>query len=370
VSPHLGVCSFRAHQNRDGIIFDVIECLIQRNFGFATTDVRVCYRIIKEKLYNPQYSKVVFVLHSQGGIEGSMILDWLLQELPQNLLAKLEVYTFGNAANHFNNPHRHVRSQDVALRNPLAASTDSTNLAPGGNTAAALSQSHGPPNPPPIDTNMAAVASPQTSGFSLVPGLTFETSSHSPSAVSGRAIGHIEHYAHTTDFVALWGVLHFATSAPETHSLPRFIGRVFARTTPRGGHQFGQHYLNGMFPLSRHPDTGELDGCAEVNEFMESEIVIGVEGDEMVNAREAMEVSWLGGGVTSADEAILREVEVHGSSPVEHRGRFRKRRQGSKAKVKVKQLSRLWQYRNGRSPDEKPPGLARGVDGVVRMATL
>ena len=109
----------------------MVECLIQRNWGYATKDVRVCYAIIKQKLYNPQYSKVVFILHSQGGIEGSLILDWLLQELPQDLLSKLEVYTFGNAANHFNNPHRHISSQTLAKQNPLAASIDSTQLARG-----------------------------------------------------------------------------------------------------------------------------------------------------------------------------------------------------------------------------------------------
>ena len=81
--------------HRSGIIFDVIECLIQRNFGYATTDVRVCYSILKETLYNAQNTKVIFILHSQGGIQGSLVLDWLLQELPQDLLAKLEVYTFG-----------------------------------------------------------------------------------------------------------------------------------------------------------------------------------------------------------------------------------------------------------------------------------
>lgn len=48
--------------------------------------------------------KVVLVLHSQGGIEGGLVIDWLLDELPQHLLHQLEVYTFGNAANHFNNP--------------------------------------------------------------------------------------------------------------------------------------------------------------------------------------------------------------------------------------------------------------------------
>ncbi|KAJ4292956.1 hypothetical protein N0V88_005619 [Collariella sp. IMI 366227] len=121
-----------------GILFDVVECLIQRNWGYATKDVRVCYQIIKQKLYNPQYSKVIFILHSQGGIEGSLILDWLLQELPQNLLSKLEVYTFGCAANHFNNPHRHIRSQTLAKYNPLAASIDSTKLAKSHHPATSM----------------------------------------------------------------------------------------------------------------------------------------------------------------------------------------------------------------------------------------
>ncbi|KAK3319842.1 hypothetical protein B0T19DRAFT_361541 [Cercophora scortea] len=393
--PILGI-----HNKTNGIIFDVIECLIQRNLGVATTDVRVCYRIIKEKLYNPQYTKVIFILHSQGAIEGSLILDWLLQELPQDLLSKLEVYTFGNAANHFNNPHRRIHSQKRAENNPLAAQTDTTNAAnvdsqvsgaqqvlsetgatinPLTPLASSTNLTNGdtdvprtrnpPPSPPPLDTNHVPTTGTQISDFSLVPALTHETSSLSPSAVSGRAIGHIEHYAHTTDFVALWGVLHFATSAPLTRSLPRFIGRVFARTSTRGGHQFCQHYLDGMFPLERDAQTGAFLGCADVNEFMESEIVVGVEGDEMENAREAREVSsWLGNGHGNPDD---EPVEVHGDSPVERRGRARRRDGPPPAtpvtKAKVKEMSRLWQYRNGRCPEgaKRGHGANGSASGVV-----
>src|SRR5689334_2266035 len=106
--PILGI-----HNQTSGILFDVIECLVQRNMGYATYDTRVAYAIIKKLLYDPKFSKIVFILHSQGGIEGGLVLDWLLQELPQDLLQKIEVYTFGNAANHFNNPHRHVLSQSL-----------------------------------------------------------------------------------------------------------------------------------------------------------------------------------------------------------------------------------------------------------------
>ncbi|KAK0625322.1 hypothetical protein B0T17DRAFT_491922 [Bombardia bombarda] len=425
--PILGI-----HNKTNGIIFDVIECLVQRNLGYATTDVRVCYRIIKEKLYNPQYSKVIFVLHSQGAIEGSMVLDWLLQELPQDLLAKLEVYTFGCAANHFNNPHRHIYSQDKAFRHPLAASTDSTNVgeavAPAEDAAPIIRQpqpNHGngsaprPSNAVPTEMDNAtspSLSSNTSSTFSLVssstntntnnihtstngnsntnlsntanpsdnhhPSVSTETTSHHPTSVSDRAIGHIEHYAHTTDFVALWGVLHFATSAPASQSsnLPRFIGRVFARTSARGGHQFCQHYLDGMFPLERDVASGEFVGCLDEgvdggNEFMESEVTVGVEGDEMENAREAMGVSWLGDrGPYDGD--LGGGVEIHGGSPILRRGRRGRRREDGEGeedgerKVRVKELSRLWLYRNGRSPEDKPPLLGRGADGVVRMATI
>ncbi|KAK4218328.1 hypothetical protein QBC37DRAFT_412261 [Rhypophila decipiens] len=346
--PILGV-----HNKTNGILFDVIECLIQRNLSYATTDVRVAYAIIKEKLYNPQYSKVVFILHSQGGIEGSLVIDWLLQELPQNLLAKLEVYTFGNASNHFNNPHRHIHSQTTALSNPLAGSTDSTNYAAVSDEAPTPRQGdQAPPSAAPKDTFKLSRR------ISSIPALTSETSSISPSAISGRVIGHIEHYAHTSDFVALWGVLHFATSAPGTHILPRYIGRLFARTSTRGGHQFIQHYLDGMFPLARDPVTGKLTGCLEEgNEFMESEVVVGVAGDEQRHAREVVDAT---------------EVEVHSVSPVLQKGRMRSRLEGEggAAVVKVKQLSRLWEYRNGRSPEEKPPLLAVDEDGILRSATL
>lgn len=358
------------HNKTNGILFDVIECLVQRNLGYATTDVRVCYSIIKEKLYSPSYSKVVFILHSQGGIEGSMIIDWLLQELPQDLLSKLEVYTFGNAANHFNNPHRHLCSQTRALGNPPSGQTDAATTVGGTN---GINGHHRAADHP-----ISSPTSPDSPSGSVY--LQRETSASAPSAVSDRAIGHIEHYAHTTDFVALWGVLHFAASKPGSMTVPRFIGRVFARSGAGGGHQMVQHYLDGMFPLARDGD-GSFVGCLDDdlvgvggkerkrNEFMESEVFVGDAGDRDHMAREAMESSWIGNGGGGA-----RPVEVHTSSPADLRGRFRRRgtagglppprRTETGVKMKVKDLSRLWLYRNGRSPNEPP------ADGVVRMATM
>jgi hypothetical protein len=371
------------HNRTAGIPFDILECLIQRNFGYATHDIRACYKIIKDTLYDPTYSKVVFILHSQGGIEGGLALDWLLQELPQDQLSKLEIYTFGNAANHFNNPHRHLTSEAEAHKRPLAASLDATKVAndttsgkENGHAPAANGRTYGNATRSIVTngakgTNGTAAPCNNSSKGTELTLLSAESSAATPSDVSDRAVGHIEHYAHTTDFVARWGVLHFATSSFSDPKVSRFAGRVFSRTSPRGGHQMNTHYLDGMFPLEKDKKTGQFIGCAEKNDFMESEVVIGKSGDGAKDAREAMEISWLGGGMDVEDAEKM--VEIHnGNNPIAEMGRNRSR-QGIRmptAKFKVKELSRLWKYRNGRSPTEKPPLLARGMDGVLRGATM
>ncbi|MCJ1472711.1 hypothetical protein MMC13_001360 [Lambiella insularis] len=183
-----------------GIVFDILQCLLQRNFDYATSDVRACHRLIKAALYNSTFDKIVLILHSQGGIEGGLILDWLLTEVPQDLMQQLEVYTFGNAASHFDNPHRRLSFLDAAT------------------------QGRRPPN--------------------------------------SKAIRHIEHYANSGDFVARWGVLHFTSRLPRARSADRFMGRVFER--PGGGHQFCQHYLDTMFPLDAAPGAGAAERNAFV----------------------------------------------------------------------------------------------------------
>ncbi|KAJ5991733.1 hypothetical protein N7451_007457 [Penicillium sp. IBT 35674x] len=139
------------HNRTSGIIFDLIECLIQRCFTYATADVRDAYPLIKKALLDPDCDKVVLILHSQGGIEGGLVIDWLFDELPQPNLECLEVYTFANAANHFNNPRRifHAKQNGIEFS----------------------------PFPPRSD----------------------------------YSVGYIEHYANSADMVSLIGVLHFIT---------------------------------------------------------------------------------------------------------------------------------------------------------------
>ncbi|KAL5333271.1 hypothetical protein BJX70DRAFT_381577 [Aspergillus crustosus] len=227
------------HNPTMGLVFDIIQCLIQRSFSYATEDVRNSYFIIRAALLNSKHEKVVLIVHSQGGIESGLIADWLLDELPQGLLRKLEIYTFGNAANHFNNPYRAF--PDAQKENADTATTES-----------------GEPN-----------------------------------TEYDNTILHIEHYANSKDFVSLWGVLNF-TSIPN-----RYNGQVLVR--PGTGHMFNQHYLDTMFTLGS--DRKVLDS----NAFMSMKV--------------------------DAPRSIAQGSD------------------GPTKVMKVGDLSRLWLYRNGGSPE-------------------
>ena len=47
---------------------------------------------------------LLILICQEGGITVSLVVDELLAELPQQLLTKLEIYTFGSAASHLHNP--------------------------------------------------------------------------------------------------------------------------------------------------------------------------------------------------------------------------------------------------------------------------
>lgn len=92
------------HNRTYGLIGDLIECIIQRSIGFYTKETRYSYEYVKAYCCDPTVKKVVLIAHSQGGIMASNILDQLFTEISAEDAGKLEVYTFGNAAEHFSNP--------------------------------------------------------------------------------------------------------------------------------------------------------------------------------------------------------------------------------------------------------------------------
>jgi esterase/lipase superfamily enzyme len=70
------------------VVFDVVECLVQRDLGYTTRDVRVAYNTLKEALMEPGVETVVVIAHSQGGIVLSMALDNLLSDLPRERIPR------------------------------------------------------------------------------------------------------------------------------------------------------------------------------------------------------------------------------------------------------------------------------------------
>jgi hypothetical protein len=56
------------------MFFDLLECLIQRDLDYKTQDIRQGRSQIRAALSAAGTRKVVLILHSQGGIEGSSIL--------------------------------------------------------------------------------------------------------------------------------------------------------------------------------------------------------------------------------------------------------------------------------------------------------
>lgn len=246
--------------------------------------------LIKKALYAHGIKKVVLILHSQGGLEGSMILDWLYDEVPHDLLRQLEVYTFGNAANHFNNPYRvHI---------------------------------------PTVGEGAGSEAKPTN----------LRTQNK-------RAVSHIEHYANSKDFVSRWGVLNFTREITKDSLENRFMGCVFER--PGYGHQFNQHYLDNMFPLD---PTGRYVRRLADGDFMEMDV--SVSGD--TEAREGLDQS-----LDATLGSIEPETRKLNSSQAPEALKSRSNSTISVVNglavtngipLKVRQLSRLWAYRNGKSP--------------------
>jgi hypothetical protein len=272
------------------MIFDIIQCIVERNFCYATDDIRRSYALIKEALLDEKFKKVVLILHSQGGIEGALILDWLLGEgeschfvcrlapltilpVPQDVLQQLEIYTFGNASNHFNNPHRSYSSMRNATQRKESNPYD-------------------------------------------------------------KAVRHIEHYANSGELVARWGILSFCALKN------RYMGRLFTRNGT--GHLLNQHYLNDMFPL------GSDLRVLEHNDFMNATVRIVTEGtpDE---GREDVESTIR----ATRDEAMATVQDVNSPiSPISvgsQNSVFGSDRAFSRPAM-VKDFSRLWLYRNGMSP--------------------
>ncbi|MDP6037736.1 MAG: hypothetical protein QGG64_04240 [Candidatus Latescibacteria bacterium] len=86
----------------DGILVDLIESVFGRTFDFSSTPAQYTKVRVENALASRECDRVVLLAHSQGAIVASNVVRDLVQEYGQDdrrpNLEKLEVYTFGSAA--------------------------------------------------------------------------------------------------------------------------------------------------------------------------------------------------------------------------------------------------------------------------------
>lgn len=84
------------HNPTRGVVPDLLECVLGRNFDIEDHDTFMLYKTLKNSL--SVANKVIVFAHSQGGIIISQLVEHLHKEGNHNI-HKLEVYTFASAAN-------------------------------------------------------------------------------------------------------------------------------------------------------------------------------------------------------------------------------------------------------------------------------
>ncbi|KAF1988966.1 hypothetical protein K402DRAFT_11862 [Aulographum hederae CBS 113979] len=224
---------FAIHNRTYGVLGDLFECILQRSFDLFTEESRVCYEYIKAYCADPEVKKVILIAHSQGCIMASQILDQLYVDMPAAAVSKLEVYTLGNAASHFNNPLRQISDSDTSI--------DARDVDMMKNNK----------------NHSSGTSSKETE--TTKPG---NSSSSKSAAISEmlpeRIIAHIEHYCNSQDMVTRWGALYSAKSILQN----RFCGHIFINEGA-SGHMLNQHYLGDMFPLHhRRAGAGHARGTS------------------------------------------------------------------------------------------------------------
>jgi len=87
-----------------GLLFDLIECMMGRTFNGLTLVGKKLGMILEEELKRNDIEKVVLIAHSQGAIIASNAIAKLISHKVKEI-DKLEVYTFGSAAESFSETH-------------------------------------------------------------------------------------------------------------------------------------------------------------------------------------------------------------------------------------------------------------------------
>lgn len=303
--------------------------------------------------------KVVVLSHSTGAIHVSIALDRLHATLPIEVLSKLEIYTFGSAASHLNNPFLRINS--LLDKNERAGSLSYTR--PDSSIAS------------PVKATLASL------------GHMVEDHEH--------VISHVEHYALASDFFARIGILHNTRNVLDN----RLCGRIFIiddRAMSKlgqgksGGHGGGfllsEHYLDLLFPDKMSIAKSILDQVVEVDDQTAEKREFTAQGvaspqkslNECHNSGRTIDQipSNQSKSATISPKSLAPLFNVQNSRRKSWEtasalgiGGVAKARDGvreSEGKT-VRQLSRLWRYAHGGRPIGEGVAVMNGVGHGLGM---
>ena len=355
------------HNRTYGILGDLVECIIQRAFRFYSAETWQSYGFIKAYCMDPEVTKVVMIGHSQGGIMASQILDELYMDLPSDAVSKLEVYTFGNAAAHFNNPLRRMVESEMGFTTDTVPTPRSL-ICPTASPTSTIS---------PI-APLTTLSNPPAPSSTMPPPTpirgTTRGSTISP-LLPKRVIPHIEHYCNSEDMVTRWGSLYSARAILDN----RFCGHIFINEGATG-HMLNQHYLARMFPKSEAQtilDRGALPflertvdvdtatvakrdrrGIKQMTLMRQNSMPLGVilspttpqsaqaiYKDLKLGDGKELESKYLAGAQGSRISVMMPPPAAEHSEMVEDEERHECHGK------KVREISRLWRYMGGGDPD-------------------
>ncbi|CAI2174821.1 20202_t:CDS:2, partial [Funneliformis geosporum] len=120
--------AMKALERPYGLLWDIVESILQRSFEIDTMSVRQATNYILPMLRDKKTENVRLIAHSQGCIIANLVVKRIYTELSytkeQGYLSKLSVHTFANISREFRNPdglincieHYANRRDPVAVR--------------------------------------------------------------------------------------------------------------------------------------------------------------------------------------------------------------------------------------------------------------
>jgi len=102
-----------------GLIWDLVESVLQRDFGMHNAAVHKAREMVLRELRNGRTVKLL--AHSQGAIIANLVIMYVYTVLSKSgekdYLKNLEVYTFANASTRFKNPENLIKIMEHYANN-------------------------------------------------------------------------------------------------------------------------------------------------------------------------------------------------------------------------------------------------------------